>query len=350
MSGTLLRLVCTAAMAAGAVLAPTPVAAVPKPAERSAGELLADLGRLYREAERATERYNATEERLRTQRAEVARIGRRLARARISLHHSRDAAGRLARQQYQGADDITPLMRMFLADDPQRALEQGHVIRQLARERAETVNRLTEDERTTARLAVRARTALDGQLALAERQKKSRDAVRERLAEVEKLLASLNAEQRAAVAASERREVARAQRTMITSGVLGGTRTPSPAGEAAVRYALRQIGKPYVWGATGPHGYDCSGLTSRAWANAGRPIPRTSQAQWARLRRVSLHELRPGDLVVYFPDATHVAMYLGGGKVVQAPRPGTTVTVSPIAANPVLGAVRPDPGGEPARR
>lgn len=60
-----------------------------------------------------------------------------------------------------------------------------------------------------------------------------------------------------------------------------------------------------------------------------------------------LDRLRPGDLVVYFPTATHVALYIGGGKVIQAPRPGTRVKVSPIAANPVLGAVRPDPGGTP---
>ncbi len=75
----------------------------------------------------------------------------------------------------------------------------------------------------------------------------------------------------------------------------------------------------------------------------GRPDPRTSQEQWARLERIALVDLRPGDLVVYFPEATHVALYLGDGMVVQAPRPGARIKVSPIAANPVLGAVRPDP-------
>ncbi len=117
-----------------------------------------------------------------------------------------------------------------------------------------------------------------------------------------------------------------------------------------MRFAVEQLGKPYEWGAEGPASYDCSGLTSVAWQRAGTAIPRTSQEQWARLERVPLNELRPGDLVVYFPEATHVAMYLGDGKVVQAPRPGAEVKVSPIAANPVLGAVRPDPGGEPLRR
>ncbi len=107
---------------------------------------------------------------------------------------------------------------------------------------------------------------------------------------------------------------------------------------------MDQIGKPYEWGAEGPRSYDCSGLTSEAWIHAGTPIPRTSQEQWARLRRIPLKELRPGDLVIYFPEATHVAMYLGDGTVVQAPRTGEKVKISPIASNPVLGAVRPDPG------
>lgn len=102
-----------------------------------------------------------------------------------------------------------------------------------------------------------------------------------------------------------------------------------------------------MWGAVGPESYDCSGLTSTAWSKAGRAIPRTSQEQWRRLPRVPLASLRPGDLVIYFPEATHVALYIGDGLVVQAPRPGAAVKVSPLASNPLLGAVRPDPDGEP---
>ena len=341
MSGTLLRLMCTTAMATGAILAPTPSAAAPEPAERPVAELLRDLQRLHRDAERATERYNATAEKLRTRRAEAARINGSLARAQSSLHHSRAAAGRLARQQYQGANDLSPYVRLLLSDDPQRALEQGRLIRQLAQDRAETLHRLTQDERTARHLAARARTALNSQLALAERQERDRDTVRERVRRAEELFASLSARQRTAVAETERRQVDGAQRKVMASGVLPGPRTPSAAGARAVRYALAQLGKPYVWGAVGPGGFDCSGLTSRAWAAAGRPIPRTSQAQWAGLRHVPLSQLRPGDLVLYFPDATHVALYIGEGQVVQAPRTGSTVQVTPLAANPVLGAVRP---------
>ncbi|MFD6190398.1 NlpC/P60 family protein [Streptomyces sp. NPDC060275] len=357
MSGRLLRLVCTAALAAGIVLAPVPAAAEPGPgpAEEAAGDrtvagLLTDLQRLYREAERATETYNGTEERLKQQRARVLRLNAELTRTRLSLRDSRGAAGRLARQQYQNSSDFSPYLRLLLARDPQHALDQGHVIGRLSTERAETVGRLTGDTRKADELAGRARAALARQAALAERQERERDGVRERLRAVEELLASLTPEQLAALAELERSGVAEEQERFLASGALGDDAKPSAGGESAVRFAVEQLGKPYEWGAEGPASYDCSGLTSVAWERAGTPIPRTSQEQWARLGHVPLDELRPGDLVVYFPEATHVAMYLGDGMVVQAPRPGADVKVSPIAANPVLGAVRPDPGGEPVRR
>nr|WP_240979425.1 C40 family peptidase [Streptomyces sp. HNM0574] len=127
----------------------------------------------------------------------------------------------------------------------------------------------------------------------------------------------------------------------------GAARAPSRQGERALRFALDQVGKPYVWGAEGPGAFDCSGLTARAWKHAGRTLPRTSQAQWKKLKRVPLHELRPGDLVLYHRGATHVGLYAGEGRIVQAPRPRAKVTVSPLSANPLLGAVRPDPGARP---
>ncbi|MFH8799934.1 NlpC/P60 family protein [Streptomyces sp. NPDC017936] len=357
MSGRLLRRVCTACtttmLAAQTVLVPAVAAAAPKPPQppgaRSTAKLLTDLQKLYRQAEQATEAYNATEEKLKQRRAEARRVEAELARTRLSLRESRIAAGRLARQQYQNSTDLSPYLRLLLARDPQHALDQGHVIGRLARERATTVGRLEGSELRADGLARRARAALDAQLTLTERRKKERDAVRHRLAAVEKLLASLTAAQLTALAAYERDGVAEAQARLMASGALSDSRPPSAGGERALRYAVRQLGKPYQWGAEGPGSYDCSGLTSQAWGHAGTPIPRTSQQQWARLKHVPLTELRPGDLVVYFPEATHVAMYLGGGQVVQAPRTGEKVKVSPIASHPVLGAVRPDPQSAPLR-
>ncbi|MFF8535320.1 NlpC/P60 family protein [Streptomyces sp. NPDC015532] len=356
MSGRLLRLVCTGAVALGALLPSTPAVAAPEPgpasgtdAQRSVASLLTDLQRLYRDAERATEKYNGTAEKLKKQRAEVAGLDARLARARLSLEDSRVAAGRLARQQYQSGDEISTYVRLLLARDPQHALDQGHLIGQLSLERAHTVRQVAGGEKRADGLARAARKALDGQLSLAARQRKERDEVRERLDDVQRLLASLTAEQIAELDRVEESGTATAQKKIMASGALSSVRPPTREGEEALRYAVEQIGKPYEWGAEGPKAFDCSGLTSQAWERAGRPVPRTSQEQWAELPRIPLDKLRPGDLVIYFPEATHVALYLGEGMVVQAPRPGAKIKVSPIAANPLLGAVRPDPDGEPLR-
>ncbi|QES46221.1 hypothetical protein DEJ49_24965 [Streptomyces venezuelae] len=348
----MLRWVCTGA-ALGALCTTAPNAhAAPGPEERSVGQLLTDLQRLYRSAEETAETYNATAEKLKEQRARAADLDRKLAKARASVRDSRSDAGRFVRQQYQGTSNLSPYMRLLLARDPQRALDQGHVLQRAAAGRAATVRRLTGGEKEAGDLAGAAKRALTAQTALAARQKKQRDRVDGQLRDVEELLSSLSVEQLAALRRAEEAHTAEAQEKFMASRALGGSparRAPSRQGDTAVDYAVRQIGRPYKWGAEGPKAFDCSGLTQRAWAHAGRKIPRTSQEQWKELRRIPLSKLRPGDLVVYFPKATHVALYLGDGKVVQAPRPGARVKVSPIAANPVLGAVRPDPGGRAMR-
>ncbi|MEV8307985.1 NlpC/P60 family protein [Streptomyces flavidovirens] len=373
MSGRLAKSVCTVALAAATVLtalpapataavpgaptplppsppspAPAPPVALRAPGKATVAELLTELQRLYQRAEEASETYKATEESVKKQLGEVKKVTAGLSRARIALAESRGAAGRLAREQYQGLTGLSPYLRLLLARDPQHALTQGHVLQRAADVRAATIARLESGERRADELATRERSALDKRQTLARQQKRQRDAVRARLGEVEALLASLTEEQLADLGRLEEHRTGAAQRDLLASGALGNPgsaaeRAPSRLGGRALEYAVRQIGKPYVWGAEGPGSFDCSGLTSQAWAHAGREIPRTSQEQWRQLPKVAMPDLRPGDLVIYFPKATHVAIYLGKGLVVQAPRPGARVKVSPIAANPLLGAVRPDP-------
>ncbi|TXL90933.1 C40 family peptidase [Streptomyces sp. IB2014 016-6] len=379
MSGRLLRSVCTAALAvlaavpcaapAGAEPTPAPVpestpeyapgsAPLDDGAPRGVSELLTEMRTLYQQAEEATEAYNATEVKLAARRAEAKKVGAGLTDARKALVRSRALAGQLARRQYQGTSELSSYVQLLLTDDPQRALDQKHLMDRAQREGLSTVARLTNGERRADTLAARSRKALDEQQALAAKQRKQRDTVKAKLTDVQRMLASLTTEQIAAIADREAADTDEAQERLITSGALGqaaggdaspgrSPRAPSAGGERALAYAVEQIGKPYEWGAEGPEAYDCSGLTSRAWTGAGVAVPRTSQQQWAELPRVELSELRPGDLVVYFPKATHVAMYLGEGKVVHAPRPGSRVKVSPLASNPLLGAVRPDPDAEP---
>ncbi|MFC9817293.1 NlpC/P60 family protein [Streptomyces virginiae] len=318
------------------------------PEGENVGALLTRLQGLYQKAEEASEAYKSTEDALQTGRREEQLRTAALGRARTALDSERALAGRLAREQYQGSQGLSPYARMLLAGNPQAALDQRRLAAREGARRAAALGRLAKGEREADALAVRARKALDTRQTLAERQKAQKEEVASQLRQVERLLASLTPEQLARLGAREAEKTAAAQRDLVTSGALPTrTGTPTAAGGAALRYAAAQIGKPYVWGAEGPGSFDCSGLTSQAWAHAGRTIPRTSQEQWARLPKVPLDQLRPGDLVVYFPKATHVGLYVGDGKVIQAPRPGSVVKVSPVAANPLLGAVRPDPDGTP---
>ncbi|MFE9635850.1 NlpC/P60 family protein [Streptomyces sp. NPDC006463] len=346
MSHRLLRAVCIAAVLLTAGPLPT-VRAEPLTGE-NVGVLLTRLQGLYQKAEEAAEAYNATDVALKSRQQEERRLSAESRKARSALGSEKALLGRLAREQYQGSRGLSPYARMLLAGNPQAALEQHRLAAREGARQAAVLKRLTRGERAADALAAQARKALDSQQALAEQRRQQKDEVAVQLKEVERVLASLTADQLAQLGAREARDTAAAQRKLVDSGRLP-TRsgTPTAAGGAALTYAAAQIGKPYVWGAEGPASFDCSGLTSQAWAHAGRAIPRTSQEQWARLPKVPLEQLRPGDLVVYFPKATHVGLYVGDGKVIQAPRPGARVKVSPIAANPLLGAVRPDPDGTP---
>ncbi|MGW3071053.1 C40 family peptidase, partial [Streptomyces sp. NPDC001130] len=141
----------------------------------------------------------------------------------------------------------------------------------------------------------------------------------------------------------EQQAALKAQTDWLDTGILKRIHGKASAqGEKAVAFATAQLGKPYVWGAEGPQSYDCSGLTSQAWAAAGHPIPRTSQEQWQQLKHIDVQDMRPGDLIIYFDDASHVALYIGDGAIIQAPRPGRTVTIAGAGSMPILGVVRPD--------
>lgn len=326
---------------------PRPPRPSPAPRPHGVAGLLSELQRLYQQAEEATETYNGTAAELKKRAARAKKLDAALVTARRSLADSRDAAGQLAREQYQGRSELSAYLRLLLMRDPEAALTQGQVIQRLAAGRAASVRRLGTAEKRADELAKESRKVLAEQRTLAARKKKDRDTVRTRLKQVEAKIATLSADQLDEVSGLAQKNTDKAQDALVASGALSSSRPPTAQGGQAVGYAVRQIGKPYVWGAEGPGSFDCSGLTSQAWASVGRVIPRTSQEQWRQLTRVPMNALRPGDLVVYFPKATHVALYIGNGLVVQAPRPGTSVKVSPVASNPVLGAVRPDPDGSP---
>jgi cell wall-associated NlpC family hydrolase len=121
--------------------------------------------------------------------------------------------------------------------------------------------------------------------------------------------------------------------TSVTSPVLAATANADGAGRRAgwrrrrraVRFARRQVGKLYRWGGSGPNAYDCSGLTRAAWARGGKSLPHSSRMQSRATRRVRHRKRRKGDLLFYGRPVHHVAIYIGNGKMIEAPRPGLRV-------------------------
>lgn len=122
-----------------------------------------------------------------------------------------------------------------------------------------------------------------------------------------------------------------------TPGLGSGTSVGSAAqGRGAVAWARKQIGADYVWGATGAEAFDCSGLTSMAWASQGVGITRTSRSQYTHVKKISYSSLRPGDLLFYASNTEnpstiyHVAIYAGNGQMIEAPVPGKQVNIVPM--------------------
>ncbi|MDK4241658.1 C40 family peptidase [Corynebacterium pseudodiphtheriticum] len=138
------------------------------------------------------------------------------------------------------------------------------------------------------------------------------------------------------------------------SQLLGSSQAPAPhvnpahaahaplasKGQQIVDAARSAIGSPYAWGAAGPGSFDCSGLTSWAYQQAGVNIPRTSQAQAAGGTRVSLDALQPGDIIAYYGGASHVGIYTGHGTIIDALNAGSPVGERPLHFQPIHSAVR----------
>lgn len=126
-----------------------------------------------------------------------------------------------------------------------------------------------------------------------------------------------------------------------SGGSGGGTVTTGTKGETALAFAKKQLGEKYKYGAAGPSRWDCSGLTMKAWADAGVKLPHSSAAQYKIGKKVKKADLRPGDLVFFYSGPSHVGIYAGDGEVIHAPRPGKKVSYIKIKYMPWKGARRP---------
>ncbi|MER5508358.1 NlpC/P60 family protein [Streptomyces sp. NPDC002766] len=325
-----------------ALTATTQSAALAAPGPATLEEVRAQLDDLYHQAEVATEKYNAADEKATAQRKKVDALHGRIKQAEQQEARLKALLGAAARAQYRGGG-LPAEMQFALAADPEHALDDAALA-----ERAQqgTQDRLTALEATRKELRTRtdeATAELKGLRASRRAMDDNRDRIEKRIATARALESQLRAEQLRKLAQLEKQAQDKAQAKWEDTGVLDKVSTKAtPAGQKAIAYATKQLGKPYVWGAEGPDSFDCSGLTSQAWLYAGVVIPRTSEEQWARLPHVPVSQMRPGDLIIYFSDASHVALYIGDGKIISAPRPGRWVYVSPAGSMEILGVVRPD--------
>ncbi|MEU3713294.1 C40 family peptidase [Streptomyces catenulae] len=297
---------------------------------------------LYRAAERATDAYNAAQEQVTGEQKKIVELARRIDAAQRRRDALKRQAGVLASAQYR-AGGIPDEARLLLHADPEGYLDNVVLARKSQRAAtnvAGELSRLAAGLRDDAHSATVRWEHLDAERVKKE---KARSDIRKKIDAAKKIESRLAAAEKDRLKELEESRARAEQQKWLDTGILKEIdNKASAAGRKAVSFATAQIGKDYVWGAVGPDTFDCSGLTLRAWQAGGRTIPRTSQEQWRQLPHVAVRDLRPGDLIIYFSDASHVGMYLGDGAVVHAPRPGRQVTITGAGSMPILGVVRPD--------
>ncbi|MFH8474556.1 NlpC/P60 family protein [Streptomyces sp. NPDC018000] len=313
-----------------------------KTPKKSLEEVREEIDALYRKAGAATDAYNLAEERAKKQSDEIVKLARAIVEGKAKIAELKNQAGAQAREQYR-TGGLPPGAQLMLSDDPQLFLDGVNRVREGQQAAQGVLGELTRTQQDletyTQDASINWKKLEANRLKQAEAKKK----INAQIAAAKKLESQLEKKERARLLKLEKEAEYKLQTAWLSSGALKDiNREASANGKKAVAFATAQIGKPYVWGAEGPGSYDCSGLTSQAWAAAGRPIPRTSQEQWRLLPRIAIKDMRPGDLIIYHGDASHVGMYIGDGAIIHSPRPGRNVTVAGAGSMQILGVVRPD--------
>lgn len=346
----------TAALTSVALLSQTANAAPSDDDRPSLEEVEKKVDDLYRQAESATEKYNAAKERTTKQRKRVDTLLDDVAKRTQKLNDARAELGSFAAAQYRTGAGVPDTATFLLADTPQDIFDQRQVMDRMTGRQKQAVDDYVTQQSETMKKRKEATESLE---TLTESQgdlKKAKATVQKKLTDARELMSELTAEEKARLAAIEKKkqeeaarkaaelarqqaeEQAQQEAAQQESGSTGTSETGSttpPAtstdssyatkAEKALAFARAQIGKPYVWGATGPGSYDCSGLTQAAWKAAGVTIPRTTYDQVDAGTTVPVSQAQPGDLVFFYDDITHVGIYIGNGKMIHAPKPGTYV-------------------------
>lgn len=318
------------AITASMLIGGAPVAAAPTPAS-SADQLLTKYRALSVNAEKTAEamktaqvEYDSHRRTVRAERAKAASAAAKVEAMNGRMAVAQKRVDAIARASFRGAR-INRLYAMLVSDSPQNLLDTMSGLEVMSRQSA-------ADLRSVVTVAREAKAAESD----AER---TADAATRAIAASEKTRGELQAKQ----ADLQLQAVQiRAIYQSMTGRQLAALRGPRyrfdakavPKGTSpelvAVQAAISRIGDPYVWGAVGPDQFDCSGLMLWAYKQAGQTIPRTSEAQLGGGKPVDRGDLKPGDLIIYYPDAHHVGMYVGDGYVIHASTFGVPVAVVPI--------------------
>jgi cell wall-associated NlpC family hydrolase len=261
------------------------------------------------------------------------------------LRKELDSAGltlsRIAISQYTSSG-LGQGLDLLFSSDPSKYLSDAGVLEMVSRKYGQQLRGyvLKKQNVEATQLVVQDKTSL----LKAERAKLNRQvsAAKKDLAAAQKILNSLKKEDRERLA---REEAARENKILSDSKKYAQSyKGDNTRGSIALKYALAQVGDVYVWAAAGPTRWDCSGLTMRAFQKAGVSLPHSSRIQVKYGKNISASSLKPGDLLFFGKPISHVSIYMGGGKMVQAPRPGKRVEVvkfvTMFGKKPFVGARR----------
>jgi peptidoglycan DL-endopeptidase CwlO len=318
--------VLTATAAAAVAMSAQVANADPKP---SVSDVKAQVDSLNSQAEQATQQYDGAQEQQSQLQQQVSDLQNKVAGEQANLNKMIDNLGSLAASQYRDGG-IDPSLQLFLSSNPDDYLQKASTLEQLTGMQTAELQQIQQQERLLDQQRQEASAKLAQLDNIRQELAQKKQDVQSKLAQAQNLLNSLSAQQQAQVEGGG-----------VSNPDLGNEQASSSQAAAALAAAETRIGLPYVWGATGPSSFDCSGLTSWAYAQAGISIPRTSQEQVDAGQQVPVSELRPGDLVIFFSDAHHVGLYAGNGMVLHAPHPGADVRFESISTiGPVLTGVR----------
>jgi cell wall-associated NlpC family hydrolase len=322
-------------------------------ARARAAAIAQSVDRLQTAAEVATERYDAAEAQLGDAVTERLLAEQAAEAQQTQVEAAQAQVGDRVRALYESGGQASLVATVLAGNSPTDALAGLHVVGQLLSADQADVAQAHTAAQAAARLATRLRIAADHVTQLQHQAAQSAMQVRTLLARQRAALASANAdvrrlvaEQQAAAAAASARDFQSA--VEAAGGHIDGSMTPTnPTAAAAIAAARSRLGDPYVWGATGPNSFDCSGLTQWSYAHAGVMLPRVAADQYNVGRHVALADLQPGDLLFWATDLSnpatihHVAMYIGGGMMSAAPNTGDVVKVEAVYMDGFIGATRP---------